>query len=213
MKANTDKNDMQVLNVGHILLESRANGPGLRAVVWVQGCSLRCEGCINQDLLSHKTKYLVDPYQLMESILKHSPRIEGISISGGEPFEQAAGCAELLRAAKQKNLSTLVFTGYYCEDLVKSESEPINEMIENIDILIDGPFILERAGNLLWRGSSNQRILLLSDYYNENDVLKTDLPREEIIFNSDSRTIIQTGIITKTTLLSESFSKVLPKCR
>ena len=187
---------MRILNVGHILLQSRANGPGLRAPVWVQGCSIRCTGCGNRELLSHKKRYVVDPAKLLASILFHSPNIEGVSLSGGEPFEQPSSSSMFLRKAKKQGLSTVVFTGYLYENLLNSKEQSIKLMLENTDILIDGPFQQENAGDFLWRGSSNQRVLFLTERYVESILSNPQLPNEEIIFDPESMVMVQTGNVT-----------------
>ncbi len=182
------------LNVGHLLLESHANGPGKRTVVWVQGCLLLCNGCINKDLIPKKPKRIVLPSDLIKSIIAKTSGIEGLTLSGGEPFDQPEACLSLLSLAKSNGLSTMVYTGYIHEHLVNRRNQLITAMLKTIDILIDGPYKQDLSANLLWRGSKNQRILFLTDRYSEK-ILENSFPHEEIVFEQQGKKVTRSGII------------------
>ncbi|MDR3200695.1 MAG: radical SAM protein [Spirochaetales bacterium] len=146
-----------------ILPFSRVNGPGERFTVWTQGCSRGCEGCFNP--LTHGKSVLgatLFPIELsVEEIIARIPRgkVSGISVSGGEPFEQPEELFKLLAAARKLNLHTLVYSGFTYEELRKTARDILCE----IDMLIDGPFIRGIRGTSPWAGSGNQRILCLKD--------------------------------------------------
>ena len=160
------------LNVHAILRVSCANGPGARAVVWTQGCRLRCPGCCNPLTHSHRPRTLMEPKRLADHILS-IPDIEGLSVSGGEPFEQAPAVARLCRAVRGGGLSVLVFTGRTYEFIRRSPSTAVKELLSQVDILVDGPFSQRLADSrLLWRGSSNQCIRFLTSRYGP-EVLET----------------------------------------
>ncbi len=144
-----------------VIGDSIVDGPGFRTAVFVQGCPHHCEGCHNPD--SHDfaggTEMTLDE---IEQRFSGNPLLDGITLSGGEPFCQAAGCAELARRAHRKGLNVWCFTGFLYEALLKkAEQEPdVKALLGEIDVLVDGPFVLsQRSLDLLYKGSKNQRIL------------------------------------------------------
>jgi anaerobic ribonucleoside-triphosphate reductase activating protein len=152
----------------------RHSGPGLRLIFWVQGCSLLCtRKCLNPHLLK-QGGYAVKPSQLTEILLRFSrdySEIEGITVLGGEPFDQASALAEALDPAASEGLSIMIYTGHTLESLRDSPDRANAQLLAMCDILVDGPFIDELYDeSLIWRGSQNQRVLLLSDYYSEKDI-------------------------------------------
>lgn len=172
MTKTKHKTSQPLLNIHAIMHVSYANGPGARTVVWTQGCRLHCPECSNPLTHSHKPQILVAPQQLATSILT-VPGIEGLTVSGGEPFEQAAAVASLCRAVREGGLSVMVFTGWIYESICKCSNTAVKNLLEQIDILVDGPFIQHLADkHLLWRGSRNQMIRFLTDRYRP-DVLQS----------------------------------------
>ena len=173
-----------LLNVHAVLPVSHANGPGARAVVWVQGCRRRCPGCCNPQTHSHKRRHLIDPRQLAEAVLA-VPGIEGLTVSGGEPFEQARAVGELCRRVRHAGLSIMVYTGQTHKRLRTSRSSAVQTLLGQTDILIDGPFVRELAdGNHPWRGSSNQRALFLTDRYGPETLLVEPRPHVETLLST-----------------------------
>lgn len=136
---------------------SIVDGPGIRYGVFVQGCPHRCPGCHNvksQRPFAGKDKPIQEIY---DDIMEH-PSTSGVTFSGGEPFEQPAGLAELGRMLKDKNVNIWCYTGYLYEDLLK-KPEAV-ELLDVIDVLVDGPFVLEKKSmDCLYRGSTNQRLI------------------------------------------------------
>lgn len=178
------KNDVY-LNISKTLSHSRANGPGVRGVIWVQGCTVGCDGCYSLATHPHRKVNIVLPEDLASWICSLDG-IEGVTISGGEPFEQAEAVCRLLRCIRvvRPDLSIFVFTGYEAEFLQHSTDTHVRALIEQIDLLCCGPFMPEDYDiNLLWRGSSNQRLIYLSDRYSvdEERVWALDSPIEEVI--------------------------------
>lgn len=137
-------------------------GPGLRAVVWVQGCSLGCRGCMVPETWAPRGGLLVDPAALACEMLGR-PDVEGVTVSGGEPTEQAAPVARLLREMKAAGKTTWVYSGYRLEELVARDDPATDLLLSCTDVLVDGRYDVSRAGEYRWRGSSNQRIIHLSD--------------------------------------------------
>jgi anaerobic ribonucleoside-triphosphate reductase activating protein len=154
-----------LLNVHAFLAASRVNGPGARAVVWTQGCRRRCPGCCNPDTHDHRPRRLVAPAKLAERVATVEG-IEGLTVSGGEPFEQPAAVAAHCRQVSRRGLSVMVFTGQTYEQLRASDDPAVGALLGQIDILVDGPFVRRLAQtHLAWRGSSNQRVRFLTDRY------------------------------------------------
>lgn len=153
-------------------VRSRANGPGARFVVWMQGCTLGCAGCFNPATHPSVGGREVDVSELAGELAQAANRgIEGLSLSGGEPLQQAAAAVELLDAARALGLSTLAFSGYTIEEIRELPHGP--DVLARLDVLIDGRYVsTERLASGL-RGSANQRIQLLTQRYSTADVEAT----------------------------------------
>lgn len=138
-----------------------------RAVVWVQGCPLRCSGCISTEYLPFEggtpmaTRTLVDRLFALDGL-------DGVTFSGGEPFAQAAALVDLvdrLRAAG--DWSVMSYTGHTIEWLEARGTPAQRALLDRLDLLVDGPYVERLHRPLLWRGSSNQRIHVLSDRHED----------------------------------------------
>ncbi|WP_414752833.1 4Fe-4S single cluster domain-containing protein [Anabaena sp. CCY 9910] len=135
------------LNIMGYIDESEVNGPGCRAVVWVQGCPRECPGCFNPDSWTFEINQLVSVDSLVEQILS-KPQNQGVTFSGGEPFYQATALAELARKLKAAGLSVMSFTGFTLKQLQSESAPPGSQaLLEQLDILIDGPFVESLAIN------------------------------------------------------------------
>ena len=163
------------------LARSKSNGPGIRFVVWFQGCTLNCPGCFNPDTHDPDGGKAVSIDYLLQQIVTHKQIIEGVSISGGEPFQQPEALIEILRHVRDMELSTLVFTGYTLDEI--SDFSLGKDILREIDVLIAGRYVRnQHVGNNLI-GSANQRIHFLSDRYCMSDF--DDIPHKEIILHRD----------------------------
>ena len=141
--------------------ESITDGPGLRYTIFAQGCPHYCTGCHNPESHSFTEGYLVNEEKVIGEILQN-PLLDGITLSGGEPFMQACELAAVAAAVKEKGLSVIVYSGYTFEELLalSGERKGYRSLLENTDILIDGRFdIQKKSMNLRFRGSSNQRAI------------------------------------------------------
>jgi anaerobic ribonucleoside-triphosphate reductase activating protein len=168
---------------------SRANGPGLRAAVWFQGCTLGCPGCFNPDTHDVQSGYLTDTALLAEELLARRSRIEGVTISGGEPFQQPEALLDLLRRLDGSGLSCLVFSGYSRCDLQLLRLG--QAILRYVDVLIAGRYVAARHLGHGLVGSTNQRIHLLTRRYTLRDF--DAVPRCEVILHADG-TISASGI-------------------
>lgn len=146
------------LNYSGFLERSTVNGPGVRTVVWVQGCPIRCEGCFNPDLWTFEPRLQIDTHDLARRILDIDG-IEGVTFSGGEPFAQAAALGELGTLLRSSGLNILTFTGFTYEELLRKARPSWDRLLAVTDILVAGPYVsgLQCHASLL--SSTNQRIL------------------------------------------------------
>ncbi|MDR2513202.1 MAG: anaerobic ribonucleoside-triphosphate reductase activating protein [Puniceicoccales bacterium] len=142
-----------------LIHDSIVDGEGLRTVIWTQGCLLRCPGCHNPH--THDTaggfELLIEQVKME---LRQTKAQSGITFSGGEPFLQVAACVEIARFAKTRSWNVWCYTGYVYEQLREDATKL--PLLREVDVLVDGPFILAmRDLRLRFRGSRNQRILRL----------------------------------------------------
>ena len=156
------------LRLGAFLPSSRANGPGLRAVVWVQGCKLRCPGCFNPDFLPLEGGTLHEPAEIAGMILATADT-EGATFSGGEPFLQAEALAEVARLVRAANKSVIIFTGFEW-DVLEHATDPAHQsLLAQADTLIAGPYRSELPSVHPLLASGNQRLIHLSGCYRDED--------------------------------------------
>ena len=142
-----------------LVQDSIVDGPGFRFSCFVQGCPHRCPGCHNPD--SH------DPgggremaVEEVAAQLLGNPMTDGLTLSGGEPFAQAEDCLALARAAHAHGLNVWSYSGWTFEHLRDRGSEAQRALLAELDVRVDGPFLLEeRTLALPWRGSRNQRVI------------------------------------------------------
>lgn len=152
---------MSKIRLSGIISESIVDGPGLRFVVFSQGCPHKCKGCHNPQTFDVNGGYEMDTNTILEEV-KKNPLISGITFSGGEPFLQAEQFSDLAKKSRKLGLNVMSYTGYVFEDLLKKLHirNDWKKLLENIDILVDGPFDLAKKSLLLkFRGSENQRII------------------------------------------------------
>ena len=164
------------IRLAGIAYESLVNGPGIRRVFFSQGCNHNCKGCFNpetHDFLGGEEKNI---NELIEDVYKN-PMIKGITFSGGDPFERAEEFAYMAKAFKEKNLNIWSYTGYTFEYIINNLESRTGwkELINNLDVLVDGRFEEDKAvDGLKFRGSTNQRIIDLKKSLKENKVYELE---------------------------------------
>lgn len=160
---------MPSIRISRIVKRTRAEGPGLRYCIWVQGCPIRCEGCFNPHTWPFSGGKIVSVekiYDDIKSVFDSTPELEGITLMGGEPFAQAGPLSTLASRVRKLGLSVVTFTGYEYEHLRNVKNKDWHALLKETDLLIDGPYIkslhdLSRP----WIGSKNQQYRFLTDFY------------------------------------------------
>lgn len=157
-----------LINLHSTIKSSKVNGPGNRFVIWTQGCRKGCKNCYNPETWSHYRNNLIDIDLLVEEIKNSS--ISGVTISGGDPFEQPEELFYLLGEIKQLDLSdgVIVFSGYTIDEI--RVREELRKCLDYIDVLIDGLYIDEKRITNGLAGSSNQEFHFLSDKISRDSI-------------------------------------------
>ncbi len=152
------------LNIAATCSATRVLGPGVRAVIWVQGCPFDCAGCIAPDWIPFRQEHLREPEDLAAECLA-CPEVSGLTFSGGEPMLQAAGLTAVVRSVRRlREVSLICFTGFTLERLrAQSPGLGVHALLDEIDVLIDGRYIAARNDNRGMRGSDNQHVHYLTD--------------------------------------------------
>ena len=149
----------RVFQLAGIIEESVVDGPGVRFVIFVQGCPRSCPGCQNPETQPTCGGYQM-PIDRIVDMVRSNPLLRGVTFSGGEPFLQAGALAELAEEIHRMGLSVMVYSGYRYEELVNSDREDWHALLAETDVLVDGPYVeSQRSLALLFRGSANQRLI------------------------------------------------------
>jgi anaerobic ribonucleoside-triphosphate reductase activating protein len=167
------------LNIAAFVPSSASNGPGKRAVVWVQGCPCRCPGCFNPDFQPFKGGFPVSPRVLADWI-SVVDGIEGVTFSGGEPFCQAEGLAEAARRLRNQGLSVVTFTGFTYGEIREKRRASWDSLIRKTDLLIAGRYDRRLPGPHPLLSSSNQELVHISPHL-EGRIRETGAEVEYII--------------------------------
>lgn len=157
--------------------DSIVDGPGIRFTTFCQGCPHHCPGCQNPETWPFEGGFEVTPEDVVEHV-KRNPLTRGVTFSGGEPFAQAAAHAELARQLKAAGYEVASYTGYTFEQLLEEQDPAKLDLLQQLDILVDGPFRQEELSlELRFRGSANQRILNVPQSLAQGKVVWETRPR------------------------------------
>lgn len=158
--------------------DSIVDGPGLRFSVFVQGCSHHCPGCHNPESQPVDGGYLTSVDEVCAQI-EASRSVTGVTLTGGEPFEQPEACLEIARRCKARGLSVWAYSGYAFEQIAAGACSKAGvELLSVCDVLVDGPFAQsQRSLGLMWKGSANQRVI---------DLAKTAAAGRVILYENES---------------------------
>ncbi len=165
-----------MLDLSGIVSDSIVDGPGIRTTVFCQGCPHHCPGCQNPETWEFGCGTAMD-IQTIVQIVKSNPLCRGVTFSGGEPFAQAEGFAELAQALKAQGYEVAAYSGYTFEQLLAGTPAQ-KKLLQTIDVLIDGPYLAaERSLELSFRGSRNQRILNVQESLARGEAVLMTTPR------------------------------------
>ncbi len=157
------------MNIARILYPVQVLGPGNRVGIWLCGCSRACKGCSNPELWELKPEYEVSPvevYTLIQRVAS-SHTIDGFTISGGEPMDQASSLVELIGLISEISDDILIYTGYRIDEL-RARCDPATDgVLKEASVLIDGAYVEEQNNDSVLRGSSNQRIYVINKKYED----------------------------------------------
>ncbi|MBQ3411881.1 MAG: radical SAM protein [Oscillospiraceae bacterium] len=155
------------MNVARVLYPVQVLGPGDRVGIWLCGCTRKCKGCSNPELWERRDEFEVAPedvFLLIDNVHKTN-KIDGFTISGGEPMDQVAELSTLIQMLRSVSDDILVYTGYKLDELWARNDTSTDSVLNSIAVLVDGPYIEELNNDVLLRGSSNQTIHILNDSY------------------------------------------------
>ena len=167
----------KILNIAGLVKESIVDGPGIRLVVFAQGCVHHCEGCHNPHTHSFDGGREVTVGEIID-MTKKNPLLDGITLSGGEPFEQAEVFAGLATEAKKAGLNVFTYTGYTFEELRMhaDKRKGWQELLSSSDYVVDGKYEPAKKNMFLkFRGSENQRIINVPQSLKKNTVVIADI--------------------------------------
>jgi anaerobic ribonucleoside-triphosphate reductase activating protein len=156
-----------VVSIARFLGSTRAEGPGERTAIWMQGCAIRCRGCFNPHMWSFRGGERIAAGDLIARIL--ATGTDGVTLLGGEPFDQAAALSEVARGVRRAGRSVMTFTGYTRAQLARATGagrDDVAALLSETDLLIAGPFQAGRIDHVRpWAGSTNQEFVLLTDRF------------------------------------------------
>jgi anaerobic ribonucleoside-triphosphate reductase activating protein len=163
---------------GDLQQDSVVDGPGLRTVIWTQGCIHNCKDCHNPETHAFDG----GKYKLINEIIEEIKLIgQNVTFSGGDPFLQPMQCAIIAKYCKKNGLNVWAYTGFTFEQLVELDNQDINEFLKCIDVLVDGKFdISKKSLECKYRGSSNQRIIDVQATLKNKQVVLWKDPYEEV---------------------------------
>jgi anaerobic ribonucleoside-triphosphate reductase activating protein len=179
---NTKENE--ILLAAMIQPDSIVDGPGIRTVIWTQGCTHNCKECHNPETHSINAGGYVSIDNICNQIKDNN---QNITFSGGDPMLQPKQCAKIARCAKERRLTVWAYTGFKFEYLISLNNKDINEFLKFIDVLVDGPFdVSKKSYECLYRGSTNQRLIDVQQSLSKNTVTEWVNPYSTLATPSSS---------------------------
>ena len=176
---------MKIRVASDLQSDSIVDGLGIRTVLWTQGCEHCCPNCHNKQTWDFDGGELVEVDEVIERIYNLEYQ-DGITFSGGDPFYQPEACAIIAKAIKKTKMNIWCYTGFTFEQLLKlsEKNSAIMDFLQNIDVLVDGPFIQSlHSYDLKFKGSSNQRVIDVQKSLKNNEIVLAYLGEEEEISN------------------------------
>lgn len=194
---NAEKNQI-FIRISHVIEETLVLGPGCRYVIWTQGCDRRCPGCINPAGQNKESGEKVAVSKLLQNIACHK-NIDGVTISGGEPFLQLSALEKLVCGIKNDTgLDIMIYTGYCLEELFQYfDEEKVQKILACTDLLVDGEYKEELDHGEMYRGSANQKIYSPSGKYQKEIEAIEQSKNRDVEFDCSEGEIFMVGIPPK----------------
>lgn len=168
---------MAKLRISGLMNDSIVDGPGLRYTIFTQGCPHNCEGCHNPQTHPFKGGKMINIKKIKKEIVS-SHLLSGVTLSGGEPFMQAKALLPIAKFVKEQGLELACYTGFVFEYLTNGQIPFAKELLQYIDILIDGKFVIsQKSLDLKFKGSKNQRTIDVQKSLKENKVILSQNPK------------------------------------
>lgn len=162
----------QEIKIAGLIPESIVEGPGLRMVVFFQGCLHHCPGCHNPQTWNFAAGESIRIGEILRQF-SSNPLLQGITLSGGDPFFQAAAAASLAGEVHDLGKDVWTYTGFTWESFLKEQDPNRLWLLNSSDVLVDGPFILSKKTTTLpFIGSTNQRIIDIQSSFRQNSVIE-----------------------------------------
>lgn len=177
------------ISLARIYYPVKVLGPGNRVGIWLNGCNKKCPGCISPEMqfYDHSKEFAVsDIVKMLQSI---KDRIDGFTISGGEPFFNPRSLSILLQSLAKICDDILIFTGFTLDELKEQESDDINSVLNNCSVIIDGPYVKELKVEKGLRGSSNQQINIFKYHDRYSNIEIAERALQTIVYNDRVLTI------------------------
>ena len=170
---------MSKVRISGVKKHSSVNGPGVRYVLFFQGCPHNCPGCQNPETHDPMGGTERDTADVIREILQ-TKYLDGLTFSGGDPLMQPQAVIEIATAVKEAGLNIWLYTGWTFEQIRNGAAgETAKEALARLDVLVDGPFVEKlKTGNAIWRGSDNQRLIDVKQSLKENKVV--ELPESKV---------------------------------
>jgi anaerobic ribonucleoside-triphosphate reductase activating protein len=184
------------MNIARILYPVKVLGPGNRLGIWVCGCPRRCQGCGSPELWERRSEFEIPAAKLKNLIEKIAAarKIDGFTITGGEPLAQPEEFAGLAAYLKTVSSDILLYTGYNYEKLRRRGSKFIAAILDSVAVIIDGQYIEELNTGVILRGSENQRIVVLNQEYKTYYENYLAAARNQIQYFTTSDGVVSVGI-------------------
>ena len=172
--SNQDLKNFNYIRMAGVVRESIVDGPGLRFAVFCQGCPHGCAGCHNQETHDFDGGYDCPISRILDAV-DQNPLLDGVTFSGGEPFCQPEAFYNLAVELKKRNLHVMAYSGYTYEELLSLKNEAVDKLLSQLDLLVDGRYVAEKRDlTLLFRGSSNQRVIDMNETRRTGSVVQAE---------------------------------------
>ena len=191
---------MHTVRLHNMIMHTKVLGPSIRCAIWFQGCNRQCPGCMSPTSRPVDGGTVVSVEEVIRSVLEVND-IEGITVSGGEPFLQVEALYEILKGIREKkNLGIIIYSGYTIQQLRNMNNKLVNEILDKFtDILIDGEYIEDLNDGMALRGSMNQIVHFLTErYINQRELYAANHRNAEVIASGNDLFFV--GIPSKETL-------------